>query len=290
MLHTQSHCPNPNLKTPNRPWAMLYTQSQCQNPNLETPNRPWAMLYTQSHCPNPNLETPHHRLEQCSTHNRTAKTWTLKPPTTDLSSALHTITLPKPNLGNPQPQPWAMLYTQSHCQNPPWKPPTTALSNALHTITLPKPNLGNPQPQPQTMLYTQSSAHNCLHTIVLPKPNLGNPQPQPSACSTHNHLHTIIPALGLKDTMASWDWGARRECRRWQPLGSCQPQKRSCNQCTCVYAKEKQNVVQWLPHNPGCGFKSRFVQPFLGGLCVQSSGCTALCKQGCVCYKPWKCK
>ena len=74
--------------------------------------------------------------------------------------------------------------------------------------------------------------------------------------------------------MASWDWGARRECRRWQPLGSCQPQKRSCNQCTCVYAREKQNVVQRLPHDPGCGFKSWFVQPLLGGLCVQSSGCT----------------
>ena len=170
-----------------------------------------------------------------------------------------------------------MLYTQSHCPN--LKKPTTAWSNALYTITLPKPNHGNPQPQPQTMLYTQPSAHNCLHTIILPKPNLGNPQPQPSVMlrtqsSAHNHLHTIIRALGLKDTMASWDWGARRECRRWQPLGSCQPQKRSCNQCTCVYAREKQNVVQRLPHDPGCGFKSWFVQPLLGGLCVQSSGCT----------------
>ena len=217
MLLTQS-LPKPCLWNPQpQPGAMLYTQSHCPNPNLKPPTTALNNALHTITLPKPKPETPNHSLKQCSTHSHTAQTQTW----------------------NPQPQPGAMLYTQSHCPNPTLETPNHSLKqcsthNHLHTTVCiqsfcPNPTLVIPN--------QQCSAHNHLHTTVCiqsfcPNPTLVIPNQQ---CSAHNHLHTIIPALGLKDTMASWDWGARRECRHWQPLGSCQPQKKSCNQCTCLW-------------------------------------------------------
>ena len=168
------------------------------------------MLYTQSHCLNPALESPNDSLEQCSSHNHCQNPASETPSHSLEQCSTHSHTA-QTQTWNPQTQPWTMLYTQSHCPNPTLETPNHSLK--------------------------QCSTHNHLHTTVCiqsfcPNPTLVIPNQQ---CSAHNHLHTIIPALGLKDTMASWDWGARRECRHWQPLGSCQPQKKSCNQCTCLW-------------------------------------------------------